>query len=166
MNLSAIHWVRTLVGGSLLLAWLPVITRPRGPWWPSVVIGAVLLLVLALYKRRARTNALRRPRATTQRDGLRRACYWACRAEGIDPRKPSRLPLLFALDATLGIAGGYVYALDCGLLGADRGTTHCAGDLSSGCGGSSGDSGCGRDERRQAPMHDKARRLVGGARGE
>jgi hypothetical protein len=104
-------------------------------------------------------------RATTQRDGLRRAWYWACRAEGIDPRKPSRLPLLFALDATLGIAGGYVYALDCGLLGADRGTTHCAGDLSSGCGGSSGDSGCGRDERRQAPLHDKARRLVGGARG-
>ena len=239
MTLSAIHWVRMLVGGSLLLVWLPVITRPRGPWWPSVVISAVLILVLAVYHRRARTNALAlvrdyafpaflkqkllrahpqlsdsaareverglrqffdasaraqgrfvampsrvvdtlwhefilhtrgyeafcrqafgrmlhhtpaealpaasNTRATTQREGLRRAWYWACRSEGIDPRKPSRLPLLFSLDATLGIAGGYVYALDCGLLGPDRGTTHCAGDLSSGCGGSSGDSGCAGD---------------------
>jgi hypothetical protein len=87
----------------------------------------------------------RKVRSPTQHDGLRRAWYWACRDEGIDPRKPSRLPLLFALDATLGIAGGYVYALDCGLLGADRGGTHCASDLSSGCGGSSGDSGCVSD---------------------
>ena len=80
-----------------------------------------------------------------QHAGLRRAWYWACRDEGIDPRKPSRLPLLFALDASLGIAGGYVYALDCNLLGADRGGTQCASDLSSGCGGSSdaGSGGCG-----------------------
>ncbi|MEP7099865.1 MAG: hypothetical protein ABI781_05115 [Burkholderiales bacterium] len=83
------------------------------------------------------TRAMRNP---TQHVGLRRAWYWACRDEGIDPRKPSRLPLLFALDASLGIAGGYVYALDCALLGADRGGTHCASDLSSGCG-----SGCGGD---------------------
>ena len=239
MNLSAVHWVRVLVGGGLLLAWLPVITRPRGPWWPSVLITAFLLLLLAVYHRRARTNALAlvqdyafpaflkqklmrahpqlsdaaardverglrqffgasaraqgrfvampskvvdtlwhefilhtrgyeafcrqafgrmlhhtpaealpsaaHARASAQREGLRRAWYWACRDEGIDPRQPSRLPLLFALDATLGIAGGYVYALDCGLLGADRGTIHCASDLSAGCGGSSGDAGCASD---------------------
>src|SRR6185369_17776993 len=30
-------------------------------------------------------------------DGLRRAWFFACREEAIDPRKPSRLPLLFAL---------------------------------------------------------------------
>lgn len=80
-----------------------------------------------------------------QHEGLRRAWYWACREEGIDPRKPSRLPLLFSLDATLGIVGGYVYALDCAALGADRRGTHCAGDLSSGCGGggSGGEAGGG-----------------------
>src|SRR5215217_9352065 len=31
-------------------------------------------------------------------DGLRRAWFFACKDEAIDPRKPSRLPLLFALD--------------------------------------------------------------------
>jgi len=43
-------------------------------------------------------------------DGLRRAWFFACREEAIDPRRPSRLPLLFALDAKLGIAGGVVYS--------------------------------------------------------
>jgi len=43
-------------------------------------------------------------------DGLRRAWFWACRDEAIDPRKPSRLPLLFALDTKLGVAGGIVYS--------------------------------------------------------
>ncbi|MGZ8261169.1 MAG: glycine-rich domain-containing protein [Caldimonas sp.] len=43
-------------------------------------------------------------------DGLRRAWYYACKEEAIDPRRPSRLPLLFALDAKLRIAGGVVYS--------------------------------------------------------
>ena len=43
-------------------------------------------------------------------DGLRRAWFFACKDEAIDPRKPSRLPLLFALDAKLGIPGGVVYS--------------------------------------------------------
>jgi hypothetical protein len=43
-------------------------------------------------------------------DGLRRAWFFACKDEAIDPRKPSRLPLLFALDHKLGIAGGVVYS--------------------------------------------------------
>ena len=46
-------------------------------------------------------------------DGLRRAWYWACRDEAIRPRRPTRLPLLFALDAKLAIAGGFHYAADC-----------------------------------------------------
>ena len=76
--------------------------------------------------------------------GLRRAWYWSCKEEAIDPRKPSRLPLLFALDSSLAIAGGFAYVPDCSLLGADRGTngtaTHCG--TSFGCGSScgSGDS--------------------------
>jgi hypothetical protein len=43
-------------------------------------------------------------------DGLRRAWFFACKEEAIDPRKPSRLPLLFALDSKLGIPGGFVYS--------------------------------------------------------
>jgi hypothetical protein len=78
----------------------------------------------------------------TKAAGLRRAWYWSCREEGIDPRKPARLPTLFALDAALAVAGGYHYVPDCTLLGADRGHTHCASGI--GCGSSCG-SGCGSD---------------------
>ncbi len=46
-------------------------------------------------------------------DGLRRAWFWCCRDEAIDPRKPTRLPLLFALDAKLAIADGLHYTPDC-----------------------------------------------------
>ena len=46
-------------------------------------------------------------------DGLRRAWYWACKEESINPRNPARLPLLFALDKKLGIAGGFSYVPDC-----------------------------------------------------
>ena len=242
MNLSAVNLVRLFGGALILLVWLPVLTRPRAPWLPSIAISAVLILLMIWHGRRARSNSLivirsyafpaflkqkllrahpqlsdtaardverglrqffsanaqaegrfvampskvvdslwhefilhtrgyevfcrkafgqmlhhtpaealasapvgKKARNPMQHEGLRRVWYWACRDEGIDPRKPSRLPLLFALDATLGIAGGYVYALDCVALGADRGGTHCASDLSSGCGGSSGGSGCGGD---------------------
>lgn len=42
-------------------------------------------------------------------DALRRTWYRCCREEGIDPRQPQRLPLLFALDAATGFAGGVHY---------------------------------------------------------
>lgn len=45
--------------------------------------------------------------------GLRRVWWHTCKLEGIDPHSPSRLPLLFALDAKLGLADGFTYALDC-----------------------------------------------------
>lgn len=76
----------------------------------------------------------------TKSAGLRRAWYWSCHQEGIDPRKPDRLPVLFALDAALAIEGGYRYVPDCSLLGADRGNTHCG--TGAGCGSSCGSS-CG-----------------------
>lgn len=66
---------------------------------------------------------------------LRRTWAHACAEENIDPRKPTRLPLLFALDAKLGIEGGYRYALDCAKLrdtvgdGGGNGSVHCAGDF-------------------------------------
>lgn len=97
--------------------------------------------------------------------GLRR-CFWhACKDEQIDPRSPTRLPLLFALDAKLGIADGFRYALDCHQFRdqatASGGAVHCAGDFSDssidgstdgfgdsdggGDGGDGGAGGCGGD---------------------
>ena len=105
------------------------------------------------------------PKADTN-DGLRRAWFWSCRDEAIDPKKPTRLPLLFALDAKLKIANGFVYVADCGAIlrrsaerSADDGAVHCgtsfadgsfSGDADSMGGvdasdgsGDSGDGGCG-----------------------
>jgi hypothetical protein len=74
--------------------------------------------------------------AKTANAGLRR-CWWqCCRAENIDPRRPSRLPLLFALDAKLNIEGGFRYLPDCGPLrrgeGDGGGAVYCGGDFSDG----------------------------------
>ncbi len=68
--------------------------------------------------------------------GLRRCWQHACHEENINPRQPSRLPLLFALDAKLQIANGFSYVPDCESVqrkGADGNTTavHCGGDFSS-----------------------------------
>ena len=73
-------------------------------------------------------------------DGLRRTWYWACQEESINPRTPSRLPLLFALDKKFAIAGGFVYLPDCRDINrqADTGT-HC-GSAFSESGGASGDA--------------------------
>lgn len=96
-------------------------------------------------------------------EGLRRVWRQACREENIDPVRPQRLPLLFALDAKLGIAGGFVYAPDCKALtppGTDAGTgnVHCGGSFADSSvdggtegfgdgggtdGGDSGGGGCG-----------------------
>lgn len=69
-----------------------------------------------------------------QRDnaGLRRTWWQCCREENIHPRRPSRLPLLFALDTKLGIADGFRYAPDCASLRRDGdGAVYCGGDFSS-----------------------------------
>lgn len=104
--------------------------------------------------------------AQAQRDntGLRRTWWQCCKEENINPRKPTRLPLLFALDAKLGIADGFRYTPDCSALrvGGD-GSAYCGGDFGSssidgstdgfgdassssdggGDGGGDGGSGCG-----------------------
>jgi hypothetical protein len=74
----------------------------------------------------------------TQREtnaGLRR-CWWqACKEENIDPRKATRLPLLFALDAKLSIPDGFRYSLDChspafaGQADVGSGSAQCASDF-------------------------------------
>jgi hypothetical protein len=64
-------------------------------------------------------------------EGLRRVWWQCCKEENIDPRSPLRLPLLFAIDAKLGIADGFVYKPDCkALQGSEAGTIHCGADFS------------------------------------
>lgn len=64
-------------------------------------------------------------------EGLRRVWWQCCKEENIDPRSPLRLPLLFAIDAKLGIADGFVYKPDCkALQGSEAGTAHCGADFS------------------------------------
>ncbi|MEW5786257.1 MAG: hypothetical protein AB1899_00245 [Pseudomonadota bacterium] len=80
--------------------------------------------------------------------GLRRVWWHACREENIDPRHPSRLPLLFAIDGKMGIADGFRYTADCKSPGdPSQGGSHCGADLGasdSGDGGGDGDGGgCG-----------------------
>lgn len=81
---------------------------------------------------------------TSASNGLKRAWRLACQRENIDPRHPERLPRIFALDARLGLAGGFVYQLDC-MAGAagTTGNAYCASHIgcSSGCSGDSGSSG-------------------------
>lgn len=75
--------------------------------------------------------------------GLRRVWWYACLEENINPRRATRLPLLFAIDGKFGIEDGFKYAADCEALRM-RGdsTVHCAGDFSSsGCGGGAGGFG-------------------------
>ncbi len=78
---------------------------------------------------------------TKRNDGLRRTWYWACKEESIDPRNPTRLPLLFALDRKFDIEGGFRYEANCKSIGqsSDSGS-YCGSDFSSGDGGASGDS--------------------------
>lgn len=52
-------------------------------------------------------------RAQQGNAGLRRCWWYACKEENINPRAATRLPLLFALDGKLGIAGGFRYVPDC-----------------------------------------------------
>ncbi len=80
--------------------------------------------------------------ANAQRnDGLRRAWFWACKDEAIDPRAPTRLPLLFALDTKLAIEGGFSYHPDCRDIANKNdndAAVYCGTDFSSGS--SSGDA--------------------------
>lgn len=93
--------------------------------------------------------------------GLRRVWWYCCKYENIDPRNPTRLPLLFALDAKLSIPAGFVYHHRCEALRAGgTAVVYCGGDFSSASfdggtagfgdgagdsGGHSGDGGSGGD---------------------
>ena len=102
------------------------------------------------------------PAKKASNEGLRRVWWQVCKIENIDPKKPSRLPLLFALDAKLKAPNGYVYHPDCEALRRDGVSGgQCGGDFSSssyddgtsgfgdgdggggGDGGGDGGGGCG-----------------------
>jgi hypothetical protein len=96
---------------------------------------------------------------TQSNEGLRRCWWFACVEENIDPKKPLRVPLLFAIDGKLNIPDGFTYVPDCkGVAdGASGGHVHCGGSFSdpsvdgtcdglgdpSSDSGSDGGSGCG-----------------------
>jgi len=69
--------------------------------------------------------------------GLRRVWWYSCLEENINPRAPTRLPLLFAIDGKLKIENGFIYAPDCkglrkGTGQSDSGAViYCGGDFSS-----------------------------------
>lgn len=89
-------------------------------------------------------EAMRTPTEATE--GIQRTWRLACVREGIDPRAPAALPLLFALDARLGIPDGFRYALNC-LPAADASAAppFCASHIGGGggCGGGCHGAGCG-----------------------
>lgn len=65
-------------------------------------------------------------------EGLRRVWWQCCKEENINPARPSRLPLLFALDAKLRIADGFHYTADCAAQRVNAGgaaSGHCGGDF-------------------------------------
>lgn len=78
---------------------------------------------------------------TKAQNGIKTAWRIACHRERIDPRRPTTLPSLFAIDAALAIPDGFHYRLDC--KGANPGQAYCASHIGcgSGCGSSSGCSG-------------------------
>jgi hypothetical protein len=70
--------------------------------------------------------------------GLRRVWWQVCKEENINPRRPTRLPLLFALDTKLGVADGFHYVADCDALrrrnadgSAPTAVVYCGNDFAS-----------------------------------
>ena len=89
---------------------------------------------------------------TDAQDGIKRAWRIACFREQINPHKPKKLPLIFALDARLNIEDGFFFELDCMATRASgKGESSSGGycgshvGCSSGCAGSAGDGGCAGD---------------------
>ncbi len=90
------------------------------------------------------TEVMKSP--TSAQEGIKRAWRLACAKEGINPKNPAKLPLLFVIDKSLKIKGGFSYQLNCkGNPTSSNGSScggYCATDIgcASGCGGDSGSS--------------------------
>lgn len=69
--------------------------------------------------------------AQADNEGLRRCWWYVCKDENINPTKPLRLPLLFALDEKLGISNGFRYIANCEKSQANgTSNVHCGSDFS------------------------------------
>lgn len=84
------------------------------------------------------TPAKAMPRKVYRSSPINHAWRLACQLEGINPKNPSQLPLIFALDAELNIHDGFHYRLHCGP--NDR---HCASHFGCSSYSCSGDSDSG-----------------------
>lgn len=73
------------------------------------------------------------PAPIPAKDGIKRSWRLACALEPINPKKPARLPLIFAMDGLLNINNGFAYQLDCKKM--QRAVIAPAIGCSSGCGG-------------------------------
>lgn len=90
------------------------------------------------------TEAMSSP--TLAQEGIRRAWRLACAKDHIDPKRPTHLPLLFAIDGLLKIDDGFIYTLNCQDKSSPMyGTGYCAGHIgcASGCSGDTGGSSNG-----------------------
>lgn len=79
--------------------------------------------------------------ATTAGEGIKRAWRLACDREGIDPKNPKYLPLIFAIDGQFNLQDGFLYQKDCkDPRSPTFGSGYCASHIgcASGCSGSSG----------------------------
>ena len=63
---------------------------------------------------------------TLAKDGIKRSWRLACALEQINPKKPARCRLIFAIDALLNINNGFIYQLDCKKNGAG---VYCASHI-------------------------------------
>ena len=90
---------------------------------------------------------------TQAQEGIKRAWRIACAKEDINPKRPTKLPLIFNIDKLLNIKDGFIYELNCEKLpqspkasangnGGYIYSGYCATHISctSGCAGESGDS--------------------------
>ncbi len=105
-------------------------------------------------------------------EGLRRVWWFCCKYENINAKRPTRVPLLFALDTKLKIPGGYVYQPDCEQLRKGGATgTQCGGDFTSSSfdGGTSGfgdtGGGVGADSSGDSGSGDSGGGSDGGGGG-
>ena len=96
--------------------------------------------ILGRFLHHTPTEAMKRP--TVAQQGIKRAWRLACRLEGINPREPTQLPRLFALDALFNIENGFYYRLNCQTkTPTSNDNSYCASHIScSSCSGHG--SGC------------------------
>ncbi|AWB68228.1 hypothetical protein C2869_18215 [Saccharobesus litoralis] len=90
---------------------------------------------------------------TKAQQGIKRAWRIACKRDKINPHKPSRLPLLFAIDKQLNIPNGFYYSKNCtrsknneqcaNSISCSSCNTGCDGYMDSADSSSTSDSGSG-----------------------